>query len=825
MAPRRRREIRNRQCSALQEDGSECRETLLHIRHTLCQEHYQEYERLHKSYKLRENDYGNIDTDKSGLGTREKLEAKLAAGKEILELRDQVNRRFFSLSAHNRGHIQRILRLQSAIRSLEQQLADLHVKDAMTPTQDGVATKASGQPFTPDGGETPPDHSAALIKKSADGFLSRMVDELYSISPSLNDSSSVALDNETRMLRGLDERDFIMRFLFREFLVDQADANMLAEARQIDSIDKFMRGCSSIEFLKDCCKFFTTFNAKCSPKLYLLRKAVCDYLLDPQAPSIMILGAKIAAQDSPQRMTTKGWDVLFINFTGIVGWWNFDQFAIEFEDIVLVKTLTEFRRYESEDDNESRGWYVPEQHSPRGSVLPIMHGFITVTRSSFDSEEFTAQTRNDVVEESQVRAYLVGRMSKMNPWARRLAQELNERTVHLQVLVSDGEDNKMTPIVPLSGEDQNPWLKRTRSGPTQESLGSEEWMIELSLADVIDNLETIHDPTVLAKDYYEFIVIERTPNKRSFDLLDLIGQALSVLKGHITINEALREAAHKYVPADELVQMMEVIDEMEFPQDLKLHSYPDMDNRVRSWEVPGAAKSTIRAIVRDSSYVTSLHDSLLISKLSTDLESRGIIARMHDYIRPHTCPVVIKGVDGVNDLYFDYDMGPLNEETFPGTAFDSKHLRNNLLKFCDAYKLAHPDAVFAKGGIDVPYCAWPMPAFGKYAGLNFCTPEGKLYEWKTLPFDVPLAMNIWEYYVNCHINGKFPFVRLVQTTLVICAENCHSVGVNTDKLRKVGEEHGWTFSIPSAACWTTNARNIGVGFLRRGVDPTMTGMW
>ncbi|KAL2192250.1 hypothetical protein P885DRAFT_48134, partial [Corynascus similis CBS 632.67] len=49
-----------------------------------------------------------------------------------------------------------------------------------------------------------------------------------------------------------------------------------------------------------------------------------------------------------------------------------------------------------------------------------------------------------------------------------------------------------------------------------------------------------------------------------------------------------------------------------------------------------------------------------------------------------------------------------------------------LAEFAAAYQRAHPHAVFAKGRINVPYCAWPMPPGRRYAGLNFRTPEGRI---------------------------------------------------------------------------------------------------
>ncbi|KAI0505125.1 hypothetical protein F5B22DRAFT_629029 [Xylaria bambusicola] len=40
----------------------------------------------------------------------------------------------------------------------------------------------------------------------------------------------------------------------------------------------------------------------------------------------------------------------------------------------------------------------------------------------------------------------------------------------------------------------------------------------------------------------------------------------------------------------------------------------------------------------------------------------------------------------------------------------------------------------------------------------------------TLPFDIPLKLHIWQILVNSIINTRLPFVRLVQTALMIRAE-------------------------------------------------------
>ncbi|KAI3343549.1 hypothetical protein F4824DRAFT_440277 [Ustulina deusta] len=831
-----RQQDRGRTCGALREDGSECREKLLQTKYTLCKHHHQEHKQLYESYKLQERYYNSISTNEGGADIKESLETKLAAGKQVLHLRDQVNRRFFNLSAQNRGHIQWILRLQSKLRHLEQQLEALRVADATSSTarnHQHARTRDLGSPLDPTMLVSTRSHlrldsPVTVVRQTEDEILARTIDQLYSISPSLDDSSSTVYDEKTQEMREPDVRDFVIRFLFRGYLLCQANADMLTRARQAENINFFLRG-SSVQFLEDCLKFFKAFYEGRDCKLYLLRNAVSDYLLEPQSSFMTIFGARISTDNSTGRMTARGWDILWEHFRDIVGWRKLHSLAYQFEDVVRVKTLIECGRYGSGDDNADGlpSWQVPDQDVAQENALAVLHGFIAVKKDSFDPGKSSSKTRHGIVEETETRSYLVGRMSKQNPWAHRLARELSERIVNLQTLVYDREEvAETTPFIPLSSKDENPWITRTRSALTKEALSSQEWTIESSLESLLDDLELMHDLTnrTMATDYYEFILIGRTPN-RAFDLLDVVVDALSKLRGGMSYAEILGEAIEKYIPFVEQVKYLEeasgkpTFDYVIPPA--AFHWY--RGNRVRSWDVSNSLNGILRAAQRNPSRKTPPSESRLISRISADLESRGVITRILDYEPPCTEPIIIQGVDRHDDLYFYYDLGPLDEQAIRGSALDVKPSKNNLLKFCDDYKLKHPSAVFAKGSIHVHYCAWPipMPQGPKYARLNFSTPEGRLYRWKALPFDMPLALHIWQFWVDRIINSNLLFVRLVQTTLVICAEDLDSADANLKTLTDLGENHGWSFSIPSPSSWITNARNLGLGFLQRGVQPAL----
>ena len=61
----------------------------------------------------------------------------------------------------------------------------------------------------------------------------------------------------------------------------------------------------------------------------------------------------------------------------------------------------------------------------------------------------------------------------------------------------------------------------------RETLSSQSWAIEWSLENILSDLELMNDleDRKLARDYYEFIIINITPG-RTFDILDVVADAL-----------------------------------------------------------------------------------------------------------------------------------------------------------------------------------------------------------------------------------------------------------------------------------------------------------
>ena len=267
----------------------------------------------------------------------------------------------------------------------------------------------------------PLDSPVLVLRQVSDVMRASAIKKLYFIAPSLDDSSSTVLDEVSRETREPDERDFVIRFLLRELLLYKADAEVLAKANRTQSIDKFLRE-SSVEHLESYIRFFEVFQEGRNDTFHLLRDAVCDYLLDSQAPSTTkILGAEVTTEENLRRMTAKVWDVLWVSFNDIVQWWNLEYFDIQFEDLVLVKTLIACHRYgfgDSDDGDDASNWYSPDEDVSQECKLAVLQGFIAVIKGISEPPRPANEIENGIVKERQTRCYLVGRMSKDDTWAR-----------------------------------------------------------------------------------------------------------------------------------------------------------------------------------------------------------------------------------------------------------------------------------------------------------------------------------------------------------------------------------------------------------------------
>ena len=401
----------------------------------------------------------------------------------------------------------------------------------------------------------PSKSPVVVLKQSLTTISSGTIEKLYSIVPSLDDSSFMVHDEITHEAREPNERDFVMRFVLRELRLFKADADVLAKANQSQGVHAFLRE-SLPSHLEYYIKFFTAFKEGREDNMHHLRDAVYDYLQDPKSASTLILGAAVNTGDNSRSMNTKAWDVLLTDFHDLVHCWKFELFAFKFEDLLLVKTPITCRRYGNKDfDNEEVvNGYQPDQYISQGCTLAVFQGLLVVTKGFCDAPVPSLKTIDGMISERQLRCYLVGRMSRNNVWTRRLAQEFSERVASVLVFVYDRDEavGNFEIIVPPPS-DQDPWLRRYRPASTTEELSSQSWTIDWSIKDIRGDLALLNrfKGRSMTKDYYEFIIINRSPG-RIFDTLDLVADALLELKGYLPHEEIVRDSIQRCVPAEEL---------------------------------------------------------------------------------------------------------------------------------------------------------------------------------------------------------------------------------------------------------------------------------
>jgi hypothetical protein len=333
-------------CVALSKDGADCHQKPPKPEHRLCKPHHQEHVKLYGKYKTAGRIYARLDISGEGCSS-EKMEQKRVRGKEVIALRDEVNRRFFSESEQNRGHIRKILMLQGEVNALEAKLSS-----------ESVLHQAIPSPKTPQAGceeprqqlvyrsllspevaisalsHLPRDSPVVVMKEFVSSLTTQLLEKLYSIVPSLNDSSTVIKDPDSSAEWEPDAGDHVIRFVFREFLLWEADSETLAIASKTASIDAFLRRLYPSD-LEKYIKFFEHFGR--NDTLHFLRDAVCDYLLPSGISSTVILGGFLATEDVQRKMTVEGWDILYSYFGDVVSFHNIESLCVRFEDVLLSK--------------------------------------------------------------------------------------------------------------------------------------------------------------------------------------------------------------------------------------------------------------------------------------------------------------------------------------------------------------------------------------------------------------------------------------------------------------------------------------------------------
>ena len=817
--------------------------------HDFCVRHYSEKKRLYREYKEAQADYESRGdpTSKRSIDAMEEI-AQL--GEKVVALRDKVNRRFFSRGTeNNRGHIQQILRIKNEVDGLKTLIASQKPASTNGAADEGTtsataAGRTEGQTvvyrslLSPDIpiselNHLPKDDPVVTMRKSMDLIRDSQVDKIYKIFPPLNDSTNLILDPEQGTEREPDKGDLVLRNVFREFLVWTGDTDVLARASTTEKIDTFLR--HSTTELEDYIKFFEAFNSGRYDTSHFLRDAICDYLLPQDVPCITILGGRVASEARHRRMGVDGWDLLYRYFSNNYTWQSLEQCSAGFEDLLLAKKLSSLHRYGGPGD-EDPSWLHPEDDVSQECVMALLLGFVVQTKGFCDPRTPFTHGADRTVTEKQSRNYVAGRMSKNDPLAKKLIEELASRVVRFVLFVYDRETGESAAH---TDDMDSTWIARARTACNQDQLVDATWEIGWSVTDILDDLQffrSVRD-RMMGRDYYEFIIIDRM-DRPEFDLIERVADALMQLSGNLSRQDVIVKAVREVIPSAEQEGLLDAIFGGILPaarQSANAHRFEYEGNRLRAWDIQRNHPNIIEHH-RDT-YSWDSREASVLSGILASMEAAGVIYKAARFETPQAIPKLMMAMDGHEDLYFDYSsffggndelgawLGNLTADNTTNNLFCNATLNldgDGLRRFAEAFKSANPEAVFMKGMINPHYCAWPSPHMDdipEFANLNFYTPYGHLYKWKHLPFDFPLALQSWQFLLHCEINCKLPFVRATQTTFVICASTMAEAETNAARLLAIADKMGWRLSFPMAHRWTSELGLLDVEVLWRGIQP------
>ncbi|KAI5460827.1 hypothetical protein BGZ63DRAFT_357610 [Mariannaea sp. PMI_226] len=833
-------------CTALENNGSECGQVLQAQHHDFCSQHHFEKKRLYKQYKEAEAEF-KAQGDPTIKRSIDAMEGIVQTGEKVVALRDEVNRRFFSKGTEdNRSHIKHILKIKDQVDSLKILIASEKGRPTKNVAEGTSSTTVTGgtegktvlyrNPLSPEVpmselNHLPRESPIIALRIAMDAMRANLIDRIYQIFPSLNDSASLIHDREQGTERQPNKRDLVIRNVFREFLVWTEDTDVLARASKTETIDTFLR--HSTKELDSYIKFLEAVKSSRHDTSHFLRDAICDYLLPQDVPSITILGGRVALDSRHRKMGVDGWDILYQLFSHEDTRLFLEQYSMRYDDLLLVKKLSALYRYGKED--EATSWLHPEEDVAQECPMALFLGFVAQTRSYHEPNTPFAHTADGAAIESRSRNYLTGRMSKNDPLAKQLIDELASRVVAFSFYAYDRETGE---IVAQNEDMDSNWITRTRTACSEDQLVDATWKVEWSLRDILNHLNYLRSyrDRMMGRDYYELIIIERLSRPR-FGLLHSVAGALVQLSGDPSPQEIFVKVIRDIVPSAEQDESLNSLLDQTIPDISLSTTFPRIEyegSRLRAWDV----RRNCPDILENSNDGSSLdaREANLLSKILSSMEAAGVVSKAAKYERPQATPMLLTAMDGHEDVYFDYSALSGGEQDYTAilgklTADDASNILCNstlsldgdgLRCFARDFKAANPNAVFTKGMIHPHYCAWPYPHksdISMLANLNFCTPDGHLYKWKHLPFDLPMSFELWQFFLHCEINCKLPFVRATQTTFVICAATAAEAETNMAKFLAVAEKLGWKLSFPMAHRWTSELGSLDIEVLWRGIQP------
>ncbi|KAK6502759.1 hypothetical protein TWF481_007806 [Arthrobotrys musiformis] len=807
-------------CHAFHKDGTDCWEDVNFPGDKYC---------LRKSYKLAEAKYDAVEIEE-GESDIQKIIKKLAAGREAVRLRDQANRRFYGLSEDNSGHNRWILKLQNSIQKLEQSpelvqwrldLGRRRANDqkpipARSLLQTGpklaaeVIVLEQGRTILPRRSLHQPNPIAEVFlfnSVKSNGLEPRrpILKKIYDLAPSLK-AHPTSTTGETSEMGERSPRDDILRFFLREIILHRGDPSEISRAVKCQNISAFLRSSSNAE-LDSYVTIFEAFkglkllrnsmpNSLQIEIMHCLRDAICDYISDSQPPpspiyikpTLSILGANIILEGTypHRRMGIRFWDCLWTNFECEVQGEYLDIFAVRFRDLIQVKVLAALSRYRSWCPDYPRPGPYREpsiQYLSLHRAL-VMQRFVPMAEGIYDYDEsLKFKTAGCELTNTEKRCYILGRVSLSSGMSYRLEQKLTRMVGNIIVLIFDSEKGYDVPMSHTSGEPV-PWIIRNRTVQVGSPPCLGPWTTVLDAKSVFlqddCRLKKLQNRS-LAKDYLDFLIIDRDP-WRGFQILREVAETICELCGKLSYHQLAHEAIQNYIPSHETTldfndeESIHYLDEFSLQDAIDFQGEPMLrfsyvENRSRCWDTTGSFRDTLETRAQyTKQQITGRLESHSISGILSDLEAHQVITPILEYevLDTNSPPIVVKGSDGFDDLYFcyTYDMYPKYEQE---VLRYTVRRRKGLFEFAKAYKRSHPGGVFAKGRIKVPYCAWPLPTseLPGLESLKFSTRQGCIYKWNLVPFDLPGASRAWQHFIDQEINDLLPFVCIVDTTVLL----------------------------------------------------------
>jgi hypothetical protein len=218
--------------------------------------------------------------------------------------------------------------------------------------------EASPEVPLPEPGNLATDGPFAALKSLMDDLRAVSVARIYSILPALNDSKDLIYDPKLEAERVPDKGDYVIRNVFREYLIWRGDTEILSRAVKTASINEFLQ--NSMAEHEDYIKFFEAFESLRDDTSHFLRDAICDYILPPEASCMTILGGRVAIEDDQRKMGVEGWDILYQYFSHAETWVSLEQYSTGYDDLLLAKKLSALHRYGFAGCGTDTYWLHPD---------------------------------------------------------------------------------------------------------------------------------------------------------------------------------------------------------------------------------------------------------------------------------------------------------------------------------------------------------------------------------------------------------------------------------------------------------------------------------